>query len=133
MKRLLPFLPLLLLVTSCDVYVAEPRYDARDKVIGSYDAEEYSETYNDITTYSLYIRKSGYSREITIDNFYASNIRIYAFLDYDRITIPFQVVDGFEVEGTGVFYGGSITLRYRIKDTYTNSFSDFCSVEAWKY
>ena len=133
MKRLLPLVALLALVSACDVYVVEPRYDARDKVIGQYDAEEYSETYNDITTYSLSIRKSGYSREITIDNFYASNIRIYAFLDYDRITIPFQVVDGFEVEGTGVVYGSSITLQYRVKDTYSASYSDFCNVEAWKF
>jgi hypothetical protein len=133
MKQLLPLIALLLLVSACDVYVVEPRYDARDKVIGQYDAEEYSETYNDITTYSLSIRKSGYSREIVIDNFYASNIRIYAFLDYDRITIPFQVVDGFEVEGTGVVYDGYVTLQYRVKDTFSNSYSDFCNVEAWKY
>ena len=96
-----------LIVSSCDVYDAEPRYDARDKVIGRYDVEEYSETYNQITAYSIYVGKSGYNREIYIDNFYASNIRVYAYLDYDRITIPFQIVNGYEVEGAGTVYGSS--------------------------
>ena len=133
MKRLLPILLVALIATSCDVYYAEPRYDARDKVIGRYDVEEFSETYNQITAYSIYVRKSGYHREIYIDNFYASNIRVYAYLDYDRITIPFQIVDGYEVEGAGTIYGSSLSLHYRVKDTFTNSYSDFCETEAWRY
>jgi hypothetical protein len=133
MIRLLPILLIALIVSSCDVYVAEPRYDARDKVIGRYDVEEFSETYNQITAYSIYVRKSGYNREIYIDNFYASNIRVYAYLDYDRITIPFQIVDGYEVEGAGTVYGSSLSMHYRVKDTFTNSYSDFCETDAWRY
>ena len=133
MIRLLPIVLIALIVASCDVYVAEPRYDARDKVIGRYDVEEFSETYNQITAYSIYVRKSGYSREIYIDNFYASNIRVYAYLDYDRITIPFQIVDGYEVEGAGTLYGSSLSMHYRVKDTFTNSYSDFCETDAWRY
>jgi hypothetical protein len=133
MIRLLPIVLIALIVSSCDVYDAEPRYDARDKVIGRYDVEEFSETYNQVTAYSIYVRKSGYNREIYIDNFYASNIRIYAYLDYDRITIPFQIVDGYEIEGAGTVYGSSLSMHYRVKDTFTNSYSDFCETDAWRY
>ena len=133
MIRLLPIVLIALIVSGCDVYVAEPRYDARDKVIGRYDVEEYSETYNQISAYSIYVRKTGYNREIYIENFYASNIRVYAYLDYDRITIPFQIVDGYEVEGAGTVYGSSLSMHYRVKDTYTNSYSDFCETDAWRY
>ena len=122
-----------LIVTSCNVYDVEPRYDARDKVVGRYDVEEYSETYNQYTSYSISIRKGGFTREIYIDNFYASNIRVYAYLDYDRITIPYQIIDGYEVEGTGTVYGSSINMRYRVKDTYMNSYTDFCETDAWRY
>ena len=133
MKRLFPILIVAVLVASCDYYDAEPRYDARDKVVGRYDVEEYSETYNHYTTYSMYIRKSGYGREILIDNFYAADIRVYAYLDYDRITIPYQIIDGYEVEGAGTVYGSSISMHYRVKDTYANSYTDFCETDAWRF
>lgn len=133
MIRLLPIVLIAFVVSSCDVYVAEPRYDARDKVIGRYDVEEFSETFNQISAYSIYVRKSGYNREIYIDNFYAANIRVYAYLDYDRITIPFQIVDGYEVEGAGTVYGSSLSMHYRVKDTFTNSYADFCETDAWRY
>jgi len=133
MKRMLPVVALMFLLVACDTYVVEPRYDHRDNVIGRYDAEEYSDTYNDLTYYSLYITKSGHSREIRIDNFYASDIRVYAYLDYDRITIPYQVVEGYEIEGTGTTYGSYIKLTYRVKDIYNNSYTDFCDTEATRY
>lgn len=133
MKRLLPIAIVALIFTSCDYYDVEPRYDARDRVVGRYDVEEYSETYHQYASYSIYVRKTGYSRDIYIDNFYASNIRVFAYLDYDRITIPYQIVDGYEVEGTGTVYGSSINLHYRVKDTYTNSYTDFCETDAWRY
>ena len=133
MRRLLPSLFLAIVAASCDFYDAEPRYDSRDRIIGRYDIEEYSETYNHYTTYSMYIHKSGYSREIYMDNFYAANIRVYAYLDYDRITIPHQIIDGYEVEGAGTVYGTSISMHYRVKDTYSNSYTDFCETDAWRY
>lgn len=133
MRRLLPILLVALLAASCNFYDVEPRYDARDKVVGRYDVEEYSETYNQYTSYSIYILKSGYHREIYIDNFYASDIRVYAYLDYDRITIPLQLVDGYEVEGAGTVYGNSISMHYRVRDTYSNSYTDFCDTDAWRF
>ena len=123
---------LAVIATSCDYY-DEPRYDSRDKIVGRYDVEEYSDTYNQYTQYSIYILKSRYSREIYIDNFYAANIRVNASLDYDRITIPYQIVNGYEVEGGGTVYGNSVSMNYRVKDTYSNSYSDFCQTDAYRY
>lgn len=132
MKRLLPIVLIALVAVSCDYY-DEPRYDSRDRIVGRYDVEEYSETYNQYTDYSIYILKSGHSREIYIDNFYAADLRVYAYLDYDRITIPYQIVNGYEVEGSGTVYASSISMHYRVKDTYSASYSDFCQTEAWRY
>jgi hypothetical protein len=127
MKRLIVFVLPLVFLSACDINIIEPRYDSRDNVIGYYDVEEYSETYNDMTYYSLRISKSTHSnREIYLHNFYAIDIRVYATLDYDKIRIPYQVVDGYEVEGVGTLNGSELTLSYRIKDLRSYTSSDFC-------
>lgn len=123
-------LPIAIGITGCTVDYVEPRYDERDRIVGYYDVEEFSETYNDITYYSMRISKSGYSREIYLHNFYAADIRIYAVLEFDKIRIPFQVVDGYEVEGVGTIYGSEIQLSYRVKDRYSNTATDFCKTTA---
>jgi hypothetical protein len=110
--------------------MVEPAYDSRDRIVGHYDAEEYSESYNEWIYYSIYISKSSFRERVYLDNFYGSNIRIYALVDYDRITIPYQVVGGYEVEGVGTFNGNYLSLSYRVKDIYNNSYSDFCETEA---
>ncbi|MFZ6009880.1 MAG: hypothetical protein ACOYXT_05975, partial [Bacteroidota bacterium] len=117
MKRLLLITSMILVLASCEINYIEPRYDARNNVVGSYDVEEYSETYNDYTYYTLYISKSSYSREIYLENFYGTDIRVHAVLDYDKITIPYQVVNGYAVEGVGTLRGGDITLSYSVRDT----------------
>jgi hypothetical protein len=119
------------MISSCTFYEVEPRYDERDRIVGYYEVEEYSETYDDYTLYDMRISKSGYHREIYFHNFYAADIRVYAKLEYDRITIPFQVVDGYEVEGVGTLYGNELSLSYRVKDVYNNSRTDFCETKAW--
>jgi hypothetical protein len=130
MKRLLWFIPGLLVLTGCEVTVIEPRYDNRDRMIGYYDVEEYSNTYNDYTFYSMRLNKSGYENEIRLSNFYSVDISIYAYVSGDRITIPYQVVDGYAVEGVGTFLGNSIDLSYSVKDTYQNTKTDFCESNA---
>jgi hypothetical protein len=130
MKKVFIASLLLVLLASCDITVIEPRYDYRDRIVGHYDVEEYSQTYNDLTYYSLYISKEGSSGyTIYLDNFYGSDISVYAYVEGDKITIPFQVTDGFEVEGTGLMQGGNISLTYRVKDRYQDTRSDFC--ELW--
>ena len=96
MKKLL-YLFLLVGLSSCELYIVEPRYSERDRIVGRYEIEEYSETYNDYTNYSIWIEKSSqYSDQIYIDNFYGSEIRVRASISYDKITIHRQIVNGFE-------------------------------------
>lgn len=132
MKNLISFTVLVLLATSCTFYDVEPRYDSRDKFVGYYDVEEFSETYNDMTFYEMRISKSGYDREIYLHNFYGADIRVYATVSFDEIRIPYQVVDGYEIEGSGSIYRNELSLSYRVKDLYDDSISDFCETTAWR-
>ena len=67
MKKLL-YLFLLIGLSSCEFYYLEPVYSERDRLVGRYDVEEYSETYNDYTHYSIWIDKSSqYSNQFYID------------------------------------------------------------------
>lgn len=132
MKRLL-FFALLIGLSGCEFYYYDPVYDSRERVIGRYDVEEYSETFNDYTSFSVWIERSNnYSDEVWIDNFYAVNISVRAAINYDKLTIPRQVVNGYEVEGVGTIYASSISLSYRVKDLYNNSRTDFLEATAYK-
>jgi hypothetical protein len=132
MKKLILFTVLIVLASSCTFYDVEPRYDSREKFVGYYDVEEYSETYDDITYYELRISMSRYDREVYLDNFYAADLRVYAIVSLDDIRIPFQVVDGYEIEGSGRLYHDELTLSYRVKDTYSHSVADYCETVAWR-
>lgn len=132
MKNLVSFSLLILLVASCSDHDAEPRYDSRDKFVGYYDVEEFSEVYRDITYYEMRITRSRYEREIYLDNFYDAGIRVYAIVRFNDITIPLQEVHGFEVEGSGSLYHDELNLRYRVKDLYDHSISDYCETVAWR-
>jgi hypothetical protein len=130
MKPLITLFFTALVLTSCTIENIEPRYDPRDRIVGHYDMEEYSETYHDYTFYSMRISKSRYAGEIYLDNFYALDISVYATLNHDRIKIPYQEVDGYEIEGVGTIYGNEIELSYRVKDHYSDSHADFCETRA---
>jgi hypothetical protein len=131
MKPLLFFSVVLITLSACEVTVVEPVYDYRDNVLGAYAMDEYSETYNEILYYSIRISKSyETSDEIYIDNFYNADIRVYGYFDNYRITIPYQVVDGYEIEGVGTKSGSAINFSYRVKDRYNNYRSDFCQTNA---
>ena len=132
MKNLIVFASVCILATSCTFYDVEPHYDHRDKFVGYYDVEEYSETYGDYTFYEMRITRSSHDREIFLDNFYAADLRVYAMVSFDDIRIPFQVVDGYEIEGTGTLYHDELNLNYRVKDLYNHSVSDYCETVAWR-
>lgn len=132
MKPIITFIALLLLASGCNMYDVEPRYDSRDRFVGYYEVEEFSETYNDITFYELRISKSGYDREIYLHNFYAADIRVYATVNYDNIRIPLQIVDGFEIQGSGTLYRNELNLDYRVTDLYDNSLVDYCDTRGWR-
>ncbi len=61
MKNVLTLAAVLIGLSACDVYVVEPRYDARDRFTGYYQVEEYSNTYDDYTYYSFNVYKDGYN------------------------------------------------------------------------
>lgn len=125
---------MLVSLSACEFYYFEPRVDSRDRMIGRYDVEEYSETFNDYSYYTFTIeRSSRYSNEIIIRNFYGVDINVRATVTYDKITIHRQIIDGYEIEGTGTLYGRDLMLTYRVRDLYTNVPTDFCSVEAWQF
>lgn len=134
MVRFIYFFAILLFLGSCDIYYVDPRYDIRDQLVGKYDIEEFSATYNDITRYTFRIEKAGYSgNEIYIKNFYGVGIRVRAIVNYDRIDIPRQVIDGYEVDGVGTIFDSEINLNYRVVDLYSNHPTDFCETTAWLY
>ena len=132
MKKLILFAVLIVFASSCTFYDVEPRYDSREKFLGYYDVEEFSETYNDVTYYEMRISKSRYDREIYLDNFYAADLRVYATVSFDNIRIPLQIVDGYEIEGSGTLHRDELNLTYRVKDIYDNSTADYCETVAWR-
>ncbi len=132
MKKLIPLAAVVVLASSCTFYDVEPRYDPRDKFVGSYDVEEFSTTYSETTYYEMRITKSRYDREIWLDNFYAADIRVYATVSFDEIRIPFQIVDGYEIEGSGSMYEDQLNLSYRVNDTFGHSAADYCETIAWR-
>lgn len=131
MKKLIYFF-LLIGLSSCEFYYLEPRYHERDRLVGHHDVEEYSETYNNYTHYTIWIEESSrYSNEFYIDNFYGVDIRVFASISYHKITIPRQTVDGYEVEGVGTVYGDEIEFSYSVRDIYSGTRTDFCEATAW--
>jgi len=131
MKKLF-YLLLLIGLSSCEVYFLDPAYSKRDRIVGQYDVEEYSETYNDYTHYSIWIDKSNvYSDQIYINNFYGVDIRVVASISYNSITIHRQVVNGYEIEGVGTVYGDEIEFSYSVRDVVTGTRTDFCEATAW--
>ncbi|MBP9927474.1 MAG: hypothetical protein KBF45_15960 [Cyclobacteriaceae bacterium] len=130
---------LLLIITSvfisCDIMVVEPVYDSRDRVIGTYQIEEYSQTYNDNVRYNVYIRKGfGYrSESVIIENFYNADVDVIAEIVGDKIFISRQIVQGYEIEGVGTLYYDEIRFTYRVRDNYYNKPTDFCEATAWLY
>jgi hypothetical protein len=78
------------------------------------------------------ISKSPYDREVYLDNFYAAGVRVRATVSFDNIRIPYQFVDGYEIEGSGDMYEDQLNLHYRVTDTYSHSVTDDCETVAWR-
>jgi hypothetical protein len=129
MKKVIIAALLLISLASCEFNIIEPRYDYRDRVTGYYDVEEYSETYNDYHYYSIDVTKYSSGHTVYLNNFYDADLSVYAYLDGDKLTIPLQVVDGYEIEGVGTLHSSDMSLNYRVKDLYNDTRTDFC--ETW--
>jgi hypothetical protein len=135
--KTLVFISALVLLASCDVYVLDPEpvyIDPRDQITGSFDVAEYSSTYDEHWEYGLSIYKtSGDGVSIIIDNFYNSGLRVNARLDQGQIFIPMQLIDGYQIHGSGFISGDKLSLSYNVRDTYDHmSVKDFCNATGWR-
>lgn len=126
-------LAMVLFLTSCEIII-EPVFDDRDRLVGSYRVEEYSQTFNDYSEFTIYIRKAGgYNSNVIVENFYNANLDVRAEVVNGKIYISKQYVDGYEVEGVGTVYFDEIRFSYRVRDTYYYKPTDFCEATAWEY
>jgi len=134
MKRSMLFLLVLISLASCETYIIESERPVRmrDRILGDHYAEDYSETYHEYYEYNVWIAAGNRSNEIYIDNLYMDGLSVYATVYGDMITIPFQVIDGYEVEGAGTIYSDQISLNYYVRDRYENTIKDFCEATLWR-
>jgi hypothetical protein len=132
MKTVLSLIIVSFALISCGDYYSETRVDFRDRMTGSYEVEEFSDTYHEYVHYSMYVSKDRGSRDVIyFDDFYTENVQVYAIVANDHIDIPFQIANGYEIEGHGSYYHGEFRLDYSVKDRYSNSLTDYCQTVAY--
>lgn len=130
MKKGLLIVSVIALLSSCDITYIEGPFDNRDNFTGRFEAEEYSETFDQLTFFDTRILKDSddFGNVIYIRNFYAVDIEVFAEVNGNRLTIPAQSIDGYIIEGTGRFENGVIYLTYAVEDTFSNNGrTDFCN------
>lgn len=121
------------LLQSCDYYTDDAYFDARNRITGVYQVDEYSQTFNGFIQYDIRILKSSNRDRVLIENFYDAGITISAQFFNDKIIIPRQKREGFEVEGTGTVWGNRIDFTFSVRDTlHRTKPTDFCEAEAWR-
>ncbi|MCG8386477.1 MAG: hypothetical protein MJA30_13100 [Cytophagales bacterium] len=109
-------------------------YDYRDDFVGSYQVEEYSETFNSYSEYPIYVVKAGgYPNSLYIENFYGLGLDIMVDIEGSRLYIPLQEVNGYRIEGNGRRVAGELHLDYSVYDRHNpGRRRDFCSAVAWR-
>lgn len=131
MKKLF-VVALALVAMSCDVDI-EPRYDPATRVTGSYAVDEYSHTYGEYTSFDIRIYQNGYSR-VVITNFYGVGIDVDAEVRGNMLIIPFQVRNGYEVEGEATIAFDALHFSYSVRDIYEHrSARNYCDADAWVF
>jgi hypothetical protein len=126
---------MLVTLSSCYLDAFEEQthsYNYRNEIVGRYDIDEYSDTYHEYTYYSVSISEGYGRREIYINNFYGQGLGVVAYVDGSQIEIPFQVVDGFEIEGIGLYRHNKIEFHYSVSDRYNHGYTDYCDTEAFR-
>ena len=109
-------------------------YDYRDDFVGNYRVEEYSETFNSYSEYSIsVVRAGGYPNSVYIRNFYGLGLEIIVDIEGGRFFIPLQEVNGYRIEGSGRLVARELHLDYSVYDRHNHgSYTDFCSAVAWR-
>lgn len=131
MKKYLLGVFSILLITSCEILVVEEYpYDVREQFIGRFDAEEYSETFDEFTYYDVRIIQDGGLGSPVVDlrNFYGLGIEVYAEVYGDKLTIPTQRINGYIIQGAGRLDYEDIVLTYSVENTERgNRYIEFCN------
>jgi hypothetical protein len=135
--KTLVFVSALLVLASCDIYVVDPEpvyIDYRDRFTGTFEISEYSSTYDEHWDYGMSIYKtSSDGASVVIENFYNSGLSVRASVDINAIYIPLQVVDGYQVHGSGTLSGGKLTIQYYVLDTFDyHGVKDYCNATGWR-
>jgi hypothetical protein len=133
--KTLVFIASLLFLASCDVYVVDPEpiYDPRDQFTGAFDLSEYSSTYDESWEYGVSINKTSRGPEVIIDNFYNSGLRVTGIVEGGHLNIPWQKIDGYEIQGNGFISGDKLTISYYVRDTFNDyPVKDFCDATGWR-
>ena len=136
MKRLVPIILIAVVTFSCDVVIVEQPYiDPRDKFLGHYEIDEYSQTLDWHTIYYVDVLKSGgeYGNDIFISNFYDIGVQVRAEVHGSKLVIPWQVRGRYEIEGSGVINGNRLDLVYTVHELdCCNPFTDYCDAIGWR-
>jgi hypothetical protein len=132
MKKSLIILVLAIVFASCEVIVVDPDYGYQTSIVGSYEVDEYSQTYNKYFAYTIDVRRSSYNNSVLIDNFYNEGITVRAEINGSQLYIPLQTVQGYRVEGSGNIYSNEINLTYKVTDTYSSTRTDFCEATLFR-
>ncbi len=132
MKPIIAFVLSAFMLVSCVDYTHETRYDYRDRMIGTYSVDEYSDTYHEYLYYTMRVSKEYGTRDgLLLKGFYAEGLTVSAYVSGDYIDIPYQITNGYEVEGHGTFYRGEFRLNYTVRDRYSDAPTDYCDAVAY--
>ncbi len=106
--------------------------DERSRFLGRYEVEEYSQvTYARRPDYEVIIRRDrGTEDFVIISNFYNMDLDADARVDGQRMIIPSQTHNFYEIEGEGLLSGSVITLDYTVSSiSDEDGFSDRLNAE----
>jgi len=131
MKKYLLGVLAIVLISSCEVLIVEEYpYDARENFLGRFEAEEYSETFDEFTYYDVRILRDNDigSPVVYLRNFYGLGLEVVAEVRGDRLTIPTQRIDGYVIQGTGRLDYEDIVFTYSVESTERgNRYIEFCN------
>jgi hypothetical protein len=124
----------LFLFTGCQIVVEEV-YSPASRLVGTYEVDEWSETYELQAYFDIYIHDDPYSTDIIyINNFYDSGIKVWARVTGSRVRIPLQTAGPYEIEGSGSYYAGELNIDYSVRDLYSHTaYPDYCNAICVKY
>lgn len=134
-KLLLISIPILLILSSCEVVVVEEPIPQNNRALflGTFDVEEYSSTYDDFTYYYMRVVRGEYSNEVFLTNFYGADIDVLAEIDGNYLYIPDQRINGYRIEGNGRVNGDKLTINFSVEDYYNhNTPINYCEIIGWR-